>query len=131
MNFVIIALAILILLWMAWRLYQAKRYNRFIDWLHSDVQPRLCEQLKRELIAHRSPEYQNTDTHIDATLRYYSQYPVRIFDAAVERQLIGPEWFENKQNKRHAQHLLFVQAGMRQTAKSLFCQTKSAEERTQ
>lgn len=105
----IITIAIASLCWLVWRLYQAKQYNRFIDWLNADIKPKLLEQLQVELIENRSEVTPNTDAHIQATLYYYQQYPIRIFEGALHREIILPIWLEKKQNKRFISHLLALQ----------------------
>ncbi len=110
---IIIGLAAFILLWMMWRLYQAKQYNRFIDWLNVDISPKLAQVLIAEMEQNRSELFPNTEDHIHAALMYYRQYPVRIFEAAVAREVIEQGWLIDKPHKRWAAHLLFIQAAYR------------------
>jgi hypothetical protein len=105
--------ALFCLAWMMWRLYQAKQYNRFVDWLNSEVRPQLVQCLNEEFEDNRNELFPNTPEHIQAALYYYQQYPVRIFEAAVAREIIPPVWLESKTNKRHAAHLLYVQGNVR------------------
>lgn len=109
----IAVLALCCLGWMMWRLYQAKQYNRFIDWLKSDISTQLVQCLNEEFIDNRSELFPNTPEHVQAALYFYQQYPVRIFEAAIAREIIPVTWLENKANKRHAAHLLFVQGNVR------------------
>lgn len=110
---VTVFIAVSILVWFSWRLYQAKQYTKFIAWLNEDIKPKLLAVITEELTANRDEVFANNDAHIKATLYYYQQYSVRIFEAAVAREIISPSWFDNKQHKRHASHLLFVQAPFR------------------
>lgn len=110
---VLIFVAASILIWMTWRLYQAKQYNRFIDWLNGEIKTELIANIESELIANRCAKTPNQQEHIEAALWYYQQYPVRIFEAAIQREIIPGNWLDNKANKRHAAHLLFTQANFR------------------
>ncbi|WP_371186214.1 hypothetical protein [Thalassotalea maritima] len=123
MEIIIPVLAVLLLIWMSWRLVQAKRYNRFIDWLMGDIKPQLLAVIKQELIDSRSPDLPNNDCHIDACCYYYGQYPVRVLEAALQRSIISEDWLNNRENKRHMQHLLFVQAAYRISEKP--CNSRS------
>lgn len=109
----IITIAIASLCWLLLRLYQAKQYNRFIDWLNTEIKPKLVAQLETELIEKRSTLTPNNDAHIEATLYYYQQYPIRIFEAAFQREIILPTWLDNKQNKRFTSHLFASQSQYR------------------
>ena len=113
MTEIITFLAIALLFWMAYKLYQAKQYNAFIDWLNSDVKEQLLAQLKQEMQQGRSEIYPNKDCHIELALHYYKQYPVRIFEAAFARKIISEQWLNKASNKRHASHLLFIQGSHR------------------
>ncbi|WNC69732.1 hypothetical protein RI845_06185 [Thalassotalea nanhaiensis] len=113
MTDIIVVLAISILVWMMWRLYQAKQYNKFIDWLNDEIKPQLLSKVAEELEENRSAELPNNECHQQAAYYFYQQYPVRIFEAAVAREIISQDWFLNKQNKRHASHLLFIQSAYR------------------
>lgn len=113
MSEAIVVLAAIILLWMMWRLYQAKKYNAFIDWLKIDIAPKVFADLNEKLSAQRSDQSPNTNEHIEATQLFYQQAPVRIFEYAITHNIIEPKWLENKSNKRHASHLLFVQSQFR------------------
>lgn len=110
---IISAFAVFILLWMMWRLYQAKQYNKFIDWLNVDIKPLLLAKITEELEENRCAEFPNNECHLQAAKYFYQQYPVRIFEAAVAREIIKKEWFLSKQHKRHASHLLFIQSPYR------------------
>lgn len=98
---------------MAWKLWQAKRFNRFIDWLNNSIAPLLIDQLKQEFEQSRNEQYPNKPCHVELSIAFYKKYPVRIFEAAVEREIIEPDWFENNANKRFAAHLLFIQGQYR------------------
>ena len=106
---IIVIFAFAFLIWLMWRLYQAKQYNKFIDWLNVDIQPKLLTQIAQELEDNRSVDFPNNEYHQQAAKYFYQQYPVRIFEAAVAREIINKDWFLNKQHKRHAAHLLFIQ----------------------
>lgn len=110
MTDVIVVLAFALLIWMMWRLYQAKQYNKFIDWLNVEIKPLLLVKIAEELEENRSADFPNNECHQQAAMYFYQQYPVRIFEAAVEREIISKDWFLNKHNKRHASHLLFIQS---------------------
>ncbi|WOH37715.1 hypothetical protein RI844_00285 [Thalassotalea fonticola] len=107
---IIVFLAFAFLFWMMWRLYQAKQYNKFIDWLNAEIKPQLLAKIAQELEENRSADFPNNECHQKAAQYFYQQYPVRIFEAAVAREIITKDWFVNKQNKRHASHLLFIQS---------------------
>ncbi|WNC71107.1 hypothetical protein RGQ13_13360 [Thalassotalea psychrophila] len=113
MTDVIVVLAFALLIWMMWRLYQAKQYNKFIDWLNVEVKPQLLVKIAEELEENRSADLPNNECHQQAAIYFYQQYPVRIFEAAVAREIIDKSWFSNKKNKRHASHLLFIQSPYR------------------
>lgn len=110
---VIILLAVLFLLWLSWRLYQAKQYTKFIEWLNDGIKAQVIAHITQELKQSRDHVFENNEAHINATLYYYQQFSVRIFEAAVRREIISKAWFDNTQNKRHASHLLFVQSSFR------------------
>lgn len=110
MTDIIVALAFALLIWMMWRLYQAKQYNKFIDWLNIEIKPQLLTAIAEELEDNRCDDFPNNECHQQAAMYFYQQYPVRIFEAAVKREIISEDWFLSKKNKRHASHLLFIQA---------------------
>lgn len=103
-------MAIAILIFMMWRLYQAKQYNKFIDWLNGPIKDQVAAHLKDYLIAQRCELLPNNDTHIQAATLFYMQYPVRIFQQAVKLGIIDKQWFYIKKNKRFAAHLYAIQA---------------------
>ncbi|QBY05340.1 hypothetical protein E2K93_13570 [Thalassotalea sp. HSM 43] len=115
MDLILPLLALALLVWMSWRLVQAKRYNRFIDWLMTDIKPQLLSHVQQELVEQRCQQYPNNDCHIEASCHYYGQYPVRVLEAALQRDIITSDWIQQRQNKRHLQHLLFIQAAYRIT----------------
>lgn len=106
-------IAFFIIAFMVWQLYRAKQYNRFLRWLLAEVKPKLIERLTLELEQGRCDKFPNTDAHIEATILFYTQYKVRIFQAAYERELIGEEWLAVPANKRLAQHLMHKEQNFR------------------
>ncbi|WP_371377137.1 hypothetical protein [Thalassotalea aquiviva] len=112
MEFLILAASVA-LVFMAYKLYQAKQYNQFIDWLVTDIQPQLLQALVSELKQQRCQQTPNTDAHIKATQYYYAQYPVRVFQGALQRNIISKDWFASAKHKRFAAHLMASQASHR------------------
>ena len=106
-------LGIAIIAFMLWQLYRAKQYNRFLKWLSSDIKPQLIENIREELEQTRSEQFPNTEAHVEATILFYSQYRIRIFQAAFEREIISREWLAVPANKRLVQHLMHKEASFR------------------
>ncbi len=110
MSEVFILLGFAILLFMAWRLYQAKQYNKFIDWLNGPIKHQVGEQLKAQLIEKRCALTPNNDDHIKAASIFYLKYPIRIFQLAIQFGVIKEDWLAVKKHHRFAQHLNAIQS---------------------
>ncbi|TKB45113.1 hypothetical protein [Thalassotalea mangrovi] len=113
MEAVLVILALIIISFMVWRLIQARQYNRFVDWLNADIKPQLLDAIEQELIESRCDLTPNGDCHIQATRIFYGAYPIRIFEAALAREIIPVQWLNNRKHKRFAAHLLAAQGQYR------------------
>lgn len=102
-------LAVVCLLWMIWQLYRAKQFNRFKQTLQIDIAPKVIDAIKTELEASQSEAFPNNESHVQATLFFWTQYPIRILQAAIERDIIDEKWLKETGNVRHSQHLMHIQ----------------------
>lgn len=102
-------LAIAILLWFSWQLFQAKRFTRFKKQVNEELKPKVIAHLRAQLEQERCEIYPNTDSHIEASIAYWSQYPVRIVQLAFAQKIIDQSWLEQTGNIRPCQHLYHVQ----------------------
>ena len=66
-------------------------------------------QIEQQLIAERSELTPNTDAHIQASQYFWGQYPSRVLQAALQREIIDETWLESTGNTRNCQHLFFVE----------------------
>lgn len=102
-------LAALLLGWMAWQLYRAKQFNQFKRYITDDLRPQVLTKLADQLNEGRSDRFPNNDAHIEASKLYWSAYPSRVLQAALAWQVLPEDWVENSGNKRHCQHLFFIE----------------------
>jgi len=101
--------ALALLIWLAWQLYRAKRFTKFKHLLNSEIQAKVIIAITNDLIEHRSEQFPNNQAHIDATIFYWSQYPIRILQAALKYEIIDKQWLQNTNNVRNSQHLMHLQ----------------------
>ncbi|QOL26848.1 hypothetical protein LP316_06025 [Thalassotalea sp. LPB0316] len=106
---VLASLATLTILWMVWQLIRARRFNQFKALLISDIKPEVIKAITTELEQSRSNAFPNNEYHIQATLYFWTQYPIRILQAALERDIIDERWLKKTGNFRHSQHLMHIQ----------------------
>lgn len=107
---VLSVLGVSFLLWLIWQLLRAKQFTQFKLYLNQEIAPQLAEQLKQELIESRSEITPNNDEHIQATLFYWQQYPIRILQAALDRKILTSDELKNAGKFRFCQHLYHVQS---------------------
>ena len=98
-----------LLVWMAWQLYRAKRFNHFKREIMTVLKPKVLAHLEQKLISERSELTPNNETHIQACQYYWGQYPSRILQAAIHWQLVDEAWLSQSANNRYRQHLFFVE----------------------
>ncbi|WP_394177009.1 hypothetical protein [Thalassotalea litorea] len=113
MEVVLVSLGLAIIAFMVWKLIQARQYNGFIDWLNVEIKPQVLETIEQELIESRCKLTPNNETHIQATKAYYGAYPIRIFEAALAREIIPVEWLNARKHKRFASHMMAAQGQYR------------------
>ncbi|GLX84343.1 hypothetical protein tloyanaT_05950 [Thalassotalea loyana] len=106
---VLASLATLTILWMVWQLIRAKKFNKFKEVLMHDVKPDVIKAIKTELEESRSEVFPNNEYHVQATVYFWTQYPIRILQAALERDIIDEQWLIKTGNLRHSQHLMHIQ----------------------
>ncbi len=106
---IIEVLAVLVLVWFAWQLYRAKQFTKFKQWLNSDVKQQVIAQVLLELEQTRSEELPNNEHHQAASRYYWSQYPVRILQFALEKELLTKAELQKQGKWRHCQHLFHVE----------------------
>ena len=104
-----IVIAVGILTWMVWQIIRAKRFTRFKRLLNEDIKPKVIENIIAELNDSRSEILPNNEVHCQATIDFWGQYPVRILQAALNREIIDKAWLEETGNMRNSQHLFFIQ----------------------
>ncbi len=102
-------LAVLLLSWMAWQLYRAKQFNLFKRYITDDLRPLVLAKLTEQLNERRSERFPNNEVHIQASKLYWSAYPSRTLQAALAWQVLPEDWVESSGNKRHCQHLFFIE----------------------
>ena len=106
---VIIIFAVIILLWLIWQLIKAKRFTRFKQLLKQEIKPKVIADIQIELADSRSELLPNNESHIEATLFFWSQYHVRILQAALMRDIINEDWLKKTGNWKNSQHLFFIE----------------------
>ena len=112
---IIAAIAIAFLGWIFLNLLKVKKFNQFKQLLTDEIKPKVIEKLITELNKNRSEEYPNNDMHIQASIYYWTQYPVRILQAALNYKIIDQKWLKETGNWRNSQHLFFTEAKYKQT----------------
>ena len=111
--------AITFLAWILWSLYKAKRFNQFKLQLEKEIKPQVIAKLTEDLRASRSTKTPNNDAHINASIFYWSQYPVRILQAALNYKIIDQQWLHKTGNWRNSQHLFYVEKHYKHTIDNL------------
>ena len=106
---IFIIIAVSILLWMVWQIVRAKRFTQFKRLLNDEIKRKVIESIIAELDATRSDILPNNKIHCQATIDFWGQYPVRILQAALNREIIDKAWLEETGNIRNSQHLFFIQ----------------------
>lgn len=106
---IIVLLALLSLLWLVWQLVKAKRFTRFKLQIDKELKAKVVASIREELEETRSTLYPNNDSHVAATILYWTQYKSRILHAALQREIIDQQWLKNTGNLRNAQHLFFIE----------------------
>ena len=101
--------ALALLIWLAWQLIRAKRFNKFKTLLNTDIKEKVIVAIKADLIANRSELFPNTKHHIEATSHYWTQSSVRILQAAVKYEIINKKWLKDTGNVRNCQHLYHLE----------------------
>jgi len=101
--------ALLSLIWLLWQLIRAKHFNRFKRYLHHSIKPQIITAIAQELTDSRSPLTPNSAAHIKASQYYWSQYSIRILQAALSRNIITEAWLKETGNWRNCQHLFFIE----------------------
>ncbi|MBL4909217.1 MAG: hypothetical protein JKX78_04200 [Alteromonadaceae bacterium] len=108
MEFIVLP-ALALLIWLAWQLYRAKQFNKFKALLNSEVKAKVIAVIKEDLTNQRSEQFPNTQAHIDATIYYWTQYPIRILQAAIYYEIIDKQWLQTTNNVRNSQHLMHLE----------------------
>ncbi len=106
---IIAVLAVAIILWMLWQLYRARQFNQFKQFINTELKPLVSIALKQRLEENRDELHPNTEAHLDAATYFWCQYPSRILQAAIAWQVLDENWIEKSGNKRHCQHLFFIE----------------------
>jgi len=106
---VLVVLASLVLIWMAWQLYRAKQFNRFKKLIELEIKPKVINEIKEELLATRSELFPNNDSHVDASIYYWCQYKSRILQKALASDVITEQWLRDTGNYRNCQHLFHIE----------------------
>mgnify|MGYP006136905303 CR=1 FL=1 len=106
---VIVLAALLSLLWLVWQLVKAKRFNRFKLQIEQELKAKVIASIKEELNETRSELYPNNESHVAATIFFWTQYKSRILHAALQRDIVDQQWLKDSGNLRNAQHLFFIE----------------------
>jgi hypothetical protein len=101
--------AVAVILWMAWLLVKAKRFTKFKLQIEKELKPKVIADILAELEESRSEIFPNNEIHQQATIYYWSQYKVRILQAALQREIISTQWLKDTGNLRNSQHLFHVE----------------------
>ncbi len=101
--------AFALLIWLAWQLYRAKQFTKFKIQLNTEIKNKVVAAIKEDLTNQRSEQFPNNQAHIDATIYYWTQYPIRILQAAIKYEIIDKQWLQNTNNIRNSQHLMHTQ----------------------
>jgi len=105
---IILILALGSLLWLLWQVYRAKQFNKFKRTLIREIKPKVIADIEAELEQSRSELFPNNEAHQAATIYYWSQYPARILQAALFREIVDEKWLKDTGNWRNSQHLFHV-----------------------
>ncbi|PCI58290.1 MAG: hypothetical protein COB35_13880 [Gammaproteobacteria bacterium] len=108
MEFIAIP-AIALLIWLAWQLYRAKQFNKFKTLLNDKIKTDVIAAIQEDLATQRSEQFPNNQAHIDATVYYWTQYPIRILQAAINYEIVDKQWLLATNNVRNSQHLMHIQ----------------------
>lgn len=106
---IVIVLAVAILVFFSWQLYQAKKVSKFKQWLRSSIQPKLSHELSQQLIHNRSDLFPNTPEHIEASIAFWTQYHSRIIQKSLQFNIINKQTIIDVGYYRQYQHLLFIE----------------------
>lgn len=106
---IVVVIAGVVLVWMAWQLYRAKQFNHFRKLVINELKPKVVEHIQSHLIETRSDIYPNSSAHIQAATTYWCQYSVRVLQYALEHEVINKQWLIETGNYRHCQHLFHVE----------------------
>lgn len=106
---IITSLSLLFLFWIIWQFIQAKKFTQFKNFVNSELKEKVIVAIKNDLIEHRNDDYPNNQAHIDATIYYWTQYPIRILQAALKYEVIDEKWLIESKNIRNSQHLSYIQ----------------------
>ncbi len=125
----IAVIAIVFLGWIFWSLFKAKRFNQFKFMLMHEIKPKVIKALEKELTENRSAQTPNNKVHIEASIYYWTQYPVRILQAALNYKIIDEQWLKKTGNWRNSQHLFFIEAKYKQTVNNT-CRNEASQNDT-
>ena len=101
--------AIAFLVWMVWQLYRAKQFTQFKRFVSNDLSNQVRLHIEEKLTAERSELYPNNEAHIKAAQFYWTKYPIRTLQYALNFQIITSEQLKKEGKYRHSQHLYHVQ----------------------
>jgi hypothetical protein len=101
--------AVVILLWLGWQLFQAKRFSKFKVRIEQELKPQVIKHICADLEENRSEIFPNNQCHQEAALFYWTQYKSRILQAALQREIIDTQWLKDTGNLRNSQHLFHVE----------------------
>ncbi|WP_448211325.1 hypothetical protein [Colwellia sp. MEBiC06753] len=101
--------AIMLIVWMLWQLYRARRFNQFKRHIIRELKPKVQKAVDTWLVAQRSELTPNTDAHIAASQAYWTAYPSRTLQAALRWHVIDQQWLIDSGNVRNCQHLFFIE----------------------
>ncbi len=99
----------MLLCWMTWQLYRAKRFNRFKQLIRQELKPKVANKVAENLLATRNKLTPNTDIHIKASQYYWTQYSARTLQAALRWKIVDEEWLRSTGNIRNCQHLFYIE----------------------
>nr|WP_206484023.1 hypothetical protein [Thalassotalea sp. G2M2-11] len=94
---------------MAWQLYRAKQFTGFKKQVEQELKAQVIKTIQSQLKAGQTALTPNNDCHVQATINYWCQYPVRIVQYALAHEIISKESLIAAGNYRHCQHLFHVQ----------------------
>ncbi len=106
---IIIVIALAILGFFSWQLYQAKKVKKFKLWLDNTITPELCHVLKKRLINHRSELFPNTGEHIQASCIFWAKYHSRVIQKALQLEIMTKQTIIDAGFHRQYQHILFIE----------------------